>query len=738
MAYQLEMQNDLSRETLEALVNFNALDLMALVESPYRRKAPSEMHGPRQRVADKTFIVAERLFREKRIDEGIALLKAVLPPQAPDEGMLTAGYVSEALLEQKQFDLAWQIADSGRPLNRVEDNFFFVHERIDNINRYIQRTVAQTFQDKDERSTLPTLAILTADSSHFNLKNNMSLPDRERLFPPLVLNEEDKELYRKEAHRALEHLLTLPQQATDARVRTRVDMFYIPLGLAAMGYSKEAFEFADEANKPVVMRTILYERRHNGTPEEYEEWFQKLRTLYEEEQASARNDNDRNRQRRTWAATDIFIQYCLDVGKYLVIMDVLENHVGESEAGFGNPDEFFYRMFNLNAQTEYRHNSKELIERMIKHHEKIVAGLADGTRRRTSFSSPDNRSPVQIYGSILAAQVNLGLIDDALESLRIITNTPDSYTNWHFIGFPTGALSNIVFYVLKHKTPEEASRIEAAAIEMFKNADGAERRPWEDRHLIDYYHNLAIHLMQDDKAELGAEYLEMALEQAEKEQARREAESEQRLPFSFVESFVWRLAIFGGFEKAIEFADRLEERILMPQVRLAIAERYERMGETEKAKAALRKAFETISRVETYIQRDGDHFRGMAMLAIKLEEKALFDEIIETTTEIIEREKWYEGSGHGPGGWVRDFTRQLAVDGDKEHPLFEQAENFADGFEATNASVELYLSLGVSRAMLGDHDTARRLLKQGLSLPQERFMSCPLGAAVIEARSYER
>ena len=131
-AFQLEMQNDLSRETLEALVKFDALDLMALVEPPYRRKAPSEMHGPRQRVADETFIVAERLFREKRIDEGVALLKAVLPPQAPDEGMLTAGYVSEALLEQKQFDLAWQIADSGRPLNRIEDNFFFVHERIDN------------------------------------------------------------------------------------------------------------------------------------------------------------------------------------------------------------------------------------------------------------------------------------------------------------------------------------------------------------------------------------------------------------------------------------------------------------------------------------------------------------------------------------------------------------------------------------------------------------------------------
>jgi tetratricopeptide (TPR) repeat protein len=333
-----------------------------------------------------------------------------------------------------------------------------------------------------------------------------------------------------------------------------------------------------------------------------------------------------------------------------------------------------------------------------------------------------------IYGNILAAQLNLGLVDDALETLLKITNSPETYTNWHFVGFPTGPLGSIVLYVHKHKTPEEASRIEAEAFEMFKNADGAERRPWNDRHLANYYFDLAIQLMQNDEAEHGARYLAMAFEQAEKEQARREEEAGQRLPFSFVESFCWRLAVSGELDKAIEIADRFEDCTPMPHVRLTVAQRYESMGETEKARAALKKAFETISQIEEYTPRDGDHFWGMGMLAVKLDEKTLFYEIVDTASTLIENHTWM----------LRDFTRQLAVYGDKEHPLLAHAEKYIDDFQREGSQAELYLSLGVSFAMLGDHDNARRLLRKGLMQPQERFMSRSLAAAVIEARSYEK
>jgi hypothetical protein len=50
----------------------------------------------------------------------------------------------------------------------------------------------------------------------------MSLPDRERLFPPLVPNEADTKIYRAEANRALECLLKLPEQTADTEERQRI------------------------------------------------------------------------------------------------------------------------------------------------------------------------------------------------------------------------------------------------------------------------------------------------------------------------------------------------------------------------------------------------------------------------------------------------------------------------------------------------------------------------------------
>ena len=720
-AYRSEIQNGLTKETLEALVKFDALELMSLVEPPYRRKEPSESWGARQRVADDTFIVAERLFREKRIDKGINFLKTMLPPQAPEDGMLTAGYVSEALLEQKRFEEAWQIADSGLP-----------SERANNICRYIQRTIAKTFHE-EERSYFA----FSADSAHFNLKYNMSLPDRERLFPPLVPNEADTKIYRTEANRAFEELRKRPKPARDERaVIWATGDPSVAVALAALGRSDEAFALAKtEDHRGQVMRTILYERRRNGTPEEFEQWFQKARELYKAEGIPGRNDPRRNIMPTPWPATNNYIECCLEFGKYLDAMDAMENHAGQNERNFRHPDNLFYKIPRLNVETEFRHNSKELVERMLKQHEIIIA---DEKRALGTYTgSPDKNSSSLIYSSILAAQLNLGLVDDALETLRKITNSPETYRNFHFIGFPTGPLGSIVLYVLKNKTPEEANRIETESIEMFKKADGAERRKWEERYLIDYYRNLAMRLMQDGESEMGARYLKMAQDKAEEQQKRQE-ETEQRVnPRSEMERFCVELIIRGELDKATEIADRLG----LPDVFLYLAERRAETGEMEKAKAAMNKTLAAIPPDEVFRPSwvGGTPYSRLARLAVKFGDKELFYDIMNTKAKIADKETWHEGPCSYPcREALSDFTRQLAVYGDKDHPLFSHVEKYADNFQEAGIRAELCFSLGVSRAMLGDHENARRLLKKGLMQPQERYGSKrAFCAAVIEARSYE-
>jgi tetratricopeptide (TPR) repeat protein len=300
-------------------------------------------------------------------------------------------------------------------------------------------------------------------------------------------------------------------------------------------------------------------------------------------------------------------------------------------------------------------------------------------------------------------------------------------------------LGEIVLYVHTHKTPEEASRIETESIEMFKNVDVANGRKWEDRYLDNYYLNLALRLMQDGKAEMGNRYLKLSLEQAEKEQARREEEAKQRgTPLgntsSSMASLCWRLAISGEIEKAAEIANRYEPRYYMPYVHLAVAEKYVAAGEPEKAKKALKKAVEIIPKIDVFYPGLQDDFEKMAKFAVEFDDKKGFYEIMDIAIKIGEKEKWFDESG-----WMlRKFIRHLAEYGDKDHPLFEQTEKYADGFKDGSHRAEIYLSLGVSRAMLGDHDNARRLLKKGLDQPLEQYRTRgAFCAAIIEARSYE-
>ena len=139
----------------------------------------------------------------------------------------------------------------------------------------------------------------------------------------------------------------------------------------------------------------------------------------------------------------------------------------------------------------------------------------------------------------------------------------------------------------------------------------------------------------------------------------------------------------------------------------------------------------------------------MATLAIQLNDKEFFYEVLNAAIKVAEQRTWHRGGGGS--GALGIFLRQLAVYGDADHPLFAQAEQYADDLTETTTATrmtgdmsrkaEVYFSLGVSRAMLGDHENARRLLKKGIETRRiARFQSptlCPF-ALVIEARSFEK
>jgi hypothetical protein len=178
----------------------------------------------------------------------------------------------------------------------------------------------------------------------------------------------------------------------------------------------------------------------------------------------------------------------------------------------------------------------------------------------------------------------------------------------------------------------------------------------------------------------------------------------------------------------------------MPGIRLQIAEERAAAGETELAKTALRKAFEAVSQAER--PAGSMTYARMAVLATEFDDKELFDAILNAAIKAVSGAEWYGFAfrislPNSPP--VGIFTRLLALHGDKDHPLFEQEEKLAEGIQDVHMRSDLYLSLGVSRAMLGDHENARRLLKKGIEAKQgNRFRTENICAAIIEAWSYEK
>jgi len=213
----------------EALIKFNGFDMLPLVIEPYQEREKQELDKRRSSVLSKQ--IAERLFREGRIDEGIAFLKKMLPPQDPSQGMLCTGYVSDAILEQKRFEEAWQIANSGT----LSERGGYTRE-YGNISRYIQQSLAKNYYEKKTSQNYDGVTYMTL------------IPN----LPPYIPNKEDAEIYRAEANRALEFLLKLPELITEAAsenptekmryedYRGHLKRFVIPHTLAMMGRSDEA------------------------------------------------------------------------------------------------------------------------------------------------------------------------------------------------------------------------------------------------------------------------------------------------------------------------------------------------------------------------------------------------------------------------------------------------------------------------------------------------------------------
>ena len=77
-------------------------------------------------------------------------------------------------------------------------------------------------------------------------------------------------------------------------------------------------------------------------------------------------------------------------------------------------------------------------------------------------------------------------------------------------------------------------------------------------------------------------------------------------------------------------------------------------------------------------------YSRMATLAGKLNDKDLFYEIMNAAIKVAERRTWRQGGGGSEALGI--FLRQLAVYGDKEHPLFAQAEKYADSIVDTSTA----------------------------------------------------
>ena len=406
-------------------------------------------------------------------------------------------------------------------------------------------------------------------------------------------------------------------------------------------------------------------------------------------------------------------------------MDFIEQRGPRTDSHIsGDPRGYFDYIPRLNIATGFRYNSKELIDRLIKYHD---------TNNRW-FSN--NQTAFQFRSRITKAQLNLGLLDDALESLRKTTCSHEALE----------MLGDIVFYALINKTLEEASNIETEAIAIFQNVPELRERGSRgmgDYYLVSYYSRMAVRLMDVGEAEKSALYLQKAIDWAEQEQVRQDRQARRTSNMNSQIERVLGAFVTGGYlDKAEELAVQVENRFIMPHLHLRIAERRAEAGEMEQARSALRKAFEQISQFSPWFHPYGyTSFSRKAMLAVKLDDKELFYEIMNAGVKVAEELRWHE-NGIRSGEPLGFFTRQLAIYGNGDHPLFALAEKAAAGFDGERAEKgNLYFSLGVSRAMLGDHDNARRLLARGIEArAQQRFRSSSTSflPAIVEAWSYER
>ena len=660
-------------EILTAIVKFKQLDLLDDDIAEFQEALEKDEESLSWALYyAKSFAakIAEPLFRAGHIDEGVAFLKKVLPPQNESDGMLAIGYVSAALIEQKRFELAWSLTVGGPQEDRASRIYEYIF-----LYEYIFRTIAKTRKQ-------PGI---------------YGLPD----LSPCAANEADVEIYTEEANRAFEYLLKLQDQAVSDDERRGITGS-IPLALVALKRYDKAYDIVkDNAQaKWGILNSILIGLTVDGTQEEIDQWFRKWRELYDSREID-------------WFEAPTFIEYSIRVGQYLDALVEVEKFSGRDKSN-RTTEGYFDAIIQLNVEMNFRYNSKELIERLINEYEKPVD---DPKVRSTIWKGQRVRHVHRFHENIIKAQLNLDLVDDALETFRQF--------NSDFTAIES--LVDIGFYAVKNKPPKEAERIEEEAIKR--------PRKFVDPCLVWYYAKMATRLMNDGENEKGSQYLKKAIDQAE--------ETQQNMGIVCEE-----LATHGYIDKTLEISRQFEDRYPMPALYLQVAEKLA-ADKPDKAKAALRKAFELFVQVKEFppSSHDEDYHARMAALAVTLGEKELYYKIVEAALNVTE--------GNRRTNLLVIFTKQLALYGDKDHPLHAELEALAvripernniyiEGAYSRNGYPSLLMASAVNKAIMGDHVNARRLLKRAMEIEYAVVIRDPhhgmliFEPAIIEARAYEK
>jgi tetratricopeptide (TPR) repeat protein len=350
------------------------------------------------------------------------------------------------------------------------------------------------------------------------------------------------------------------------------------------------------------------------------------------------------------------------------------------------------------------------------------------------------RSSTPIIKAQIKAQLHLGLVDDALETFR------QNSDQW----LEVEAFEEIVSYAIKNKSSEEADRIESEAAKLLP------RPGWYVT--IDGYARIYVFLMKQGKPEKAAPYLQTAIEWATAGDKRMDDQRNGPLKYalgnrgthvntdidssSFME-FVCRVLVAEGhIDKALEIVEQYKDGRLTETTYLQAAEKRFADGETEKAKAALRQAFKTSLQIEGMRYHFFEQHGRMASLAAALGEKELFYEIVKASCDVAPKV---------PHPWsgsvaLSTFTRQLALYGNKDHPLHAVLEKLpntpAEQYEnRIKLTADLLIDCAVNRAILGDHVNARRLFKEAIEVRQQEVFRRSIShfsSAIIEARAYEK